>query len=72
MIADQNRLVSLAGKIKFNGYCYLPKAGLQSAYIEGTTFSDLNSVREYIKPSPSYIPGLNPTYLKDIEFIQTQ
>lgn len=72
MIADQNRPVSLAGKIKFNGYCYLPKVGVQSAYIEGTTFSDLNSVREFIKPSPSYIPSLDPTYLKGIEFIQNQ
>jgi hypothetical protein len=72
IVAEQNRPVGLAGKIKFNGYCYLPKAGIKSAYIEGTSFSDLNSVRDFIKSAPNYIPSLDPIYLKDIELIQSQ
>lgn len=70
MIAEQNRPIGLAGKIKFNGSCFLPKAGVKSAYIEGTSFSDLNSIRPFIKQAPSYIPEIDETYLKNIE--QTQ
>jgi len=72
MIADQNRPVGLAGKIKFTGSCYLPKAGIKSAYIEGTSFSDLNSLRPYIKQAPDYIPIIDETYLKTIEQNQTE
>ena len=71
MVAEQNRPIGLAGKIKFNGSCYLPKAGVKSAYIEGTSFSDLNSVRPFIKQAPNYIPEINETYLKTIEESQS-
>lgn len=71
MVAEQNRPIGLAGKIKFNGACYLPKAGVKSAYIEGTSFSDLNSIRPYIKQAPSYIPEIDENYLKTIEETQS-
>jgi hypothetical protein len=70
IVAEQNKPIGLAGKIKFNGSCYLPKAGVKSAYIEGTSFSDLNSIRLYIKQAPAYIPEIDENYLKSIE--QTQ
>ncbi len=71
MVAEQNRPIGLAGKIKFHGSCYFPKAGIKSAYIEGTSFSDLNSVKPYIKTSPAYIPGIDENYLKTIEQVQS-
>jgi len=72
LITDQNRPVGLAGKIKFTAACYLPKAGVKSAYIEGTSFSDLNQVRPFIKQAPSYLPEIDANYLKDIEQIQSE
>ena len=71
MVTEQNRPIGLAGKIKFNGACYLPKAGVKSAYIEGTSFSVLNSIRPYIKQAPSYIPEIDENYLKTIEESQS-
>lgn len=69
---DQNRPVGLAGKIKFTAACYLPKAGVKSAYIEGTSFSELNSVRPFIKQAPSYLPEIDETYLKDAGQTQSE
>ncbi len=72
MVAEQNRPIGLAGKIKFRASCYLPKVGVKSAYIEGTSFSDLNSLRPYIKQAPAYIPEIDENYLKNIEQTQSQ
>lgn len=72
ILAEQNRPVGLAGKISFNGLCYLPQAGIKSAYIEGTSFSDLNMVRPFIRQAPNYIPSIDINYLKNIDFIQTE
>lgn len=66
VLAEQNRQIGLAGKIRFRGNCYFPKAGVKSAYIEGTGFSDLNAVRPYIHPAPDYIPPLDERYLETI------
>lgn len=70
MVTEQNNPIGLAGSIKFNGYCYFPKAGIKSAYIEGSSFSDLNSVRPYILSAPSNLPEIEENYLKSIEDIQ--
>jgi hypothetical protein len=71
VLAEQNRPIGLAGKIRFRGACYFPKAGVKSAYIEGTGFSDLNAVRPYIRPAPDYIPPLDEDYLEEIERSQS-
>jgi hypothetical protein len=72
MVAEQNKPIGLAGKIKFKAACYLPKAGVKSAYIAGTSFSDLNSVRPFIKQAPGYIPEIDENYLKSIEQSQSE
>ncbi len=66
VLAEQNRQIGLAGKIRFRGNCYFPKAGIKSAYIEGTGFSDLNALKPYIYPAPEYIPQLDERYLESI------
>jgi len=72
LISEKSRPIGLAGKIRFKGTCYLPKAGIKTAYIEGTSFSDLNSLRPYIRNSPDYIQEIDPVFLKDLEFTQTE
>lgn len=71
VLAEQNRQIGLAGKIRFRGNCYFPKAGIKSAYIEGTGFSDLNAIRSYIHPAPAYIPQLDEHYLESIAQCQS-
>lgn len=72
MVSEQDKSIGLAGKIKFSGMCYLPKAGIKTAYIEGTSFSDLNMLRPFIKLAPNTIPAIDETFLKDIAFIQSE
>ncbi|MBA4241879.1 MAG: hypothetical protein C0448_14230 [Sphingobacteriaceae bacterium] len=72
MITEQNKPIGLAGHIKFKGMCYLPKAGIKTAYIEGSSFSDLNSLRPFIKPAPNYIPEIDENYLKSINVTQSE
>ena len=38
-LADQNKPLSLTGNTKIVGNCYLPKAGVKRAYIEGKSFT---------------------------------
>ncbi len=66
VLADQNRQIGLAGKIRFGAACYLPKAGIKPAYIEGTGFADLNSLRPYLLPAPENLPPLDIHYLETI------
>lgn len=72
MVSEQNKPIGLAGKIKFLGMCYLPKAGIKTAYIEGTSFSDLNSLRPFIKSAPSVIPNIDESFLKDVAETQSE
>jgi hypothetical protein len=69
-VSDQNRPIGLAGKIKFNSFCYLSKAGIKSAYIEGKSFSDLNSLKPFIKLSSATLPQIDELYLKQIDLLQ--
>lgn len=70
-ITEQNRQVGLAGKIRFNGPAYLPKAGVKPAYIEGTGFSDLNVVRPYLRAAPDHLPLLDEHYLSTVSQSQS-
>lgn len=72
MVAELGRPIGLAGKIKFKGSCYLPKAGIRTAYIEGTSFSELNSLRPFIKQAPNSIPSVDESYLNAIELAQSE
>lgn len=72
MVAELYKPIGLAGKIKFNASCYLPKEGVKSTYVEGSSFSDLNSVRPFIKQAPSFIPEIDESYLKSIVNVQSE
>lgn len=71
-VTDQNKPIGLAGKIQFNGTCYLPKSGLKSAYIEGTSFSDLSSLIPNVKKSSFNLPLIDEVFLKKIHQVQTE
>ncbi len=67
MIAEVGRPINLAGKIKFNGSCYLPKAGYKTTYIEGASFNSEGNLAAYIKQAPQSIPEIRSQYVKDLE-----
>lgn len=71
VLAEQNRQIGLAGKVRFLGNCYFPKAGVKSAYIEGNGFSNLNALKPYIHPAPEYIPQLDAHYLESMAQCQS-
>ena len=71
VLAEQNRQIGLAGKVRFRGNCYFPKAGIRSAYIEGSGFSDLNAVKPYIHPAPEHLPLPDEHYLDNISQSQS-
>lgn len=57
-IADLNRPISLCGSTHLKGECYLPKAGVQRAYIAGKSFLGDKLVDGQILQSTSYLPEL--------------
>jgi type II secretory pathway pseudopilin PulG len=67
MIAEVGRPINLAGKIKFAGACYLPKAGYKSTYIEGSSFIADGNLATFIKQSPQTIPEIKDQYAKNME-----
>lgn len=71
LITEQNHPLSLAGNIKFNGSCYLPKAGIKPAYVQGNGFSELSAIRPFIKPAPTYLTLIDGNYLKGLENSQS-
>ena len=72
IVANNNRQIGLAGKIELFGNCYLPEAGIKSAYIDGSTFYDIKKIQPYIRKAPAQIPNINSDFLKDIVSLQTE
>ena len=58
LISDNSRPVGLSGNIVFKSNCYLPKAGIKPAYIEGQSYVSSSQNTSYIKQSPYQIPHL--------------
>lgn len=55
-LADQDKPLSLAGSTKIKGDAWLPKAGVQRAYIEGQSYSGEQMIYGNIKTSERIIP----------------
>jgi len=58
-IADLNRPISVCGSTHLKGECYLPKAGVQRAYIAGKSFLGDKLVDGQILQSTPYLPELH-------------
>jgi hypothetical protein len=66
-LADLDRPLSITGNTKLTGTCYLPKAGIQRAYIEGQNYSGDKLVYGETKTSDRFIPKYNDTLVKRIK-----
>ncbi len=65
-LADQDKPLSLCGNTLIKGTCYLPKAGVKRAYIEGQSFSGDKLIDGPVKESQREIPEINKELIKSI------
>jgi hypothetical protein len=66
-LADLDRPLFITGSTKLTGTCYLPKAGIQRAYIEGQNYSGDKLVYGETKTSERFIPKYNDTLVKRLK-----
>ncbi|MEZ5199163.1 MAG: hypothetical protein R2764_23110 [Bacteroidales bacterium] len=57
-LADHNKPLSLCGNTKINGNCYLPKAGVKRAYIEGRNFEGKELIEGDVGFSQDSLPDI--------------
>lgn len=67
MVSDNSRPVGLSGSISFKSNCYLPRAGIKPAYIEGQSYLSSSNNAIFIKNSPHQAPQINPHFLQGLE-----
>jgi hypothetical protein len=67
ILADLDRPLSVCGNTKLVGDCFLPKAGIQRAYIEGQNFTGDKLVDGEIKIADRFLPGLNKQVLASVK-----
>lgn len=64
-LADQNKPLSLTGRTEISGNCYLPKAGVKRAYIEGKSFVGNKLINGTKQNSSKYLPLINEELIKE-------
>lgn len=70
MISDNGRPVGLSGAVIFKANCYLPKAGIKAAFIEGQSFINSPQNAGFTKVSQTQIPLVEKEILKKMELQQ--
>lgn len=68
-LADNDKPLSLCGFTKIKGLCYLPKAGVERAYIEGQSFSGEKLIDGEIKKSEKKLPPINEELVKSLALL---
>jgi hypothetical protein len=63
-LVDEGRPLSIAGTTFIKGTCYLPEAGIKTAYIEGTSYEGEEKVRGKIEKSKNTLPKPDPEICK--------
>lgn len=63
-LADEDKPLSLCGNTLIRGICYLPKAGIKRAYIEGQSFSGDKLIDGEIKESKRELPSINKAMIE--------
>lgn len=71
ILADLDRPLSITGTTKLSGDCYLPKAGVQRAYIEGQNYSGDKLVYGDTKISDRFLPAYNDSLVKRLLLLFT-
>lgn len=68
-LQDLNRPLSLCGNTQLKGTCYLPKAGVERAYIAGKSYIGSKLVYGTIKTSENLLPSLQKDRLDQLELL---
>ncbi len=68
-LPDNKEPLKIAGNTTLKGNCYLPKAGVKSAFIEGSDYKGGKLVYGYVFPSAVVLPELNASVKNKIEYI---
>lgn len=66
-LLDEGKPLALCGKTKITGPVYLPKSGVQRAYIEGESYNDTKFIYGDIKTSKNSLPVFNKDLLEHIQ-----
>jgi hypothetical protein len=66
-LADEGKPLALCGNTKIKGTAFLPKSGVERAYIEGQTFTGKTLIEGAIKTSKNDLPKFNPDLIKYIQ-----
>lgn len=64
-LADEDKPLSLCGNTVIKGICYLPKAGVRRAYVEGQSFSGDKLIDGEVKDSKRELPPINKTMIEN-------
>lgn len=65
-IADLDRPVSVSGDTRLKGTCYIPKAGIKPAFVEGSSFTGSKIIDGITKNSNQQLPALDNTWLENL------
>lgn len=71
MIVDNGRPVGVSGKVSLRGGCYLPKAGLKPAYVEGMSYQNDAQNTNYIRSALFSIPDASSAMLNALRSQKT-
>jgi hypothetical protein len=66
-LADEGKPLALCGKTLIKGTAFLPKSGVERAYIEGQNFTGKTLVEGPIKTSKNALPEFNPELIQYIQ-----
>jgi len=62
-LSDKNKPLALSGNTQIIGDCFLPKAGVKRAYIEGKSFKGDKLIHGTVKDSKSSLPQLDSSII---------
>jgi len=68
--SDKGRPIGVSGAIVFKANCYLPKAGIKPAFIEGQSYLGSGQNNGFIKPAPIQVSEINESFKKGISIQQ--
>jgi hypothetical protein len=66
-LADMDRPLSVTGQTRLRGKCFLPRSGVERAYIEGSSYAGDQLVYGPTENSERFIPRCNEIRLREIE-----
>ena len=70
LVADNSRPVGLSGTIIFRSNCYLPKAGIKPAYVEGQSYNGNTQNNAFIKTGAYQVPAASETLIAALQELQ--